>query len=74
MAAFPARRSGPQQGVMRLCAVWTCRSGWVTVARQGFPLRVPWDGPARGGRPSGQYPVSGRIGLAGSVGSVPDVS
>jgi hypothetical protein len=51
MGVFPARRRGPQQGVMRLCAVWTCRSGWVTVARQGFPPRGPRDGPARGGFP-----------------------
>ena len=27
MVVFPARRRGPQHGVMRLCAVWTGRSG-----------------------------------------------
>jgi hypothetical protein len=32
-----ARRSSAQPGVARLCAVWTCRSRWVTVERQGFP-------------------------------------
>ena len=35
--ATAACESGAQQGVARLSAGWTCRSGWVTVESQGFP-------------------------------------
>jgi hypothetical protein len=35
--AAAAGERGVQQDVARLCALWTCRSRWVTLRTQGFP-------------------------------------
>ncbi len=49
LPAAAAGHSGSQQGVARLWAVWTCRSGWVKLWTHGFPDSRASERPGKAG-------------------------